>query len=442
MRTRLTTLYAFSALFVLLILAAVPVYAQGNSLVAFVNTGGQLIVGSADGSYRWIMTNPGEQLAEPVGFAWSPDASRLFFAVNAGGEASLRVGTIATQSLIEIGRVPASNLSGGVWRRDGGGVFVGYADTIALFDANGGGATPVITGQGAVRLISLYGDDRPNLQRPSSLSADGQYLLFQQADGRYAIYGLTTGSLFALPGTNDAAARSSGLWSSAAPLVATWGYQGSAILNVTYAPTGATVTLDSGRSAPITPLAWIPGSTALIYRDATGFARVTDLACLASSCAGNPLQTGVELAPATATDIQTESGFAFYRDGDGIYAVSLSCLNAGNCLSSASLLGINAAPGTVLHISGGTLAYTSYTADPNNPADRAVNVIDLACLGSGGCQPIPVVSGAVAGLVSPDGMAVVIEGAAGLNAFNLVTFNPAWLSDYSGGQLLLDAQWR
>lgn len=443
MLKRLTPLYVVCALIVLLMMVAVvPALAQSSSLVAFVNTGGQLIVGSADGAYRWILTNPGENLADPVGYAWSPDNSRLFFAVNLGGEVSLRVGTIASQGVLEIGRVPNNNLSGAVWNNNGAGVFVGAGDVIALYDANGGGATPIVSGQGAVRLISPNGDDRPNLQRPRSLSPDGQYLFFQQADGRYAVYGLTSGSFFALPGSNDATARSSGLWSSAAPLVAYWGYQGNAILNVTYAPTGATVTLDSGRTAPITPLAWIPGSTALIYRDATGFARAADLSCLTSSCGVNPLETGVELAPATATDIQTESGFAFYRDGDAIYALSLGCLNAANCLSSASPIGINAAPGTILHIAGGTLAYTSYSADPNNPADRAVNVIDLGCLNGGGCQPVPVASGAVAGLVSPDGTAVVIEGATGINAFNLVTFNPAWLSDYSGGQLLLDAQWR
>ena len=46
-----------------------PALAQSAPLVALVNSGGQLIVSSGDGSFRWIVTNPGETLVGD--FVWS-----------------------------------------------------------------------------------------------------------------------------------------------------------------------------------------------------------------------------------------------------------------------------------------------------------------------------------------------------------------------------------
>src|SRR5215470_6015853 len=107
-----------SLLFACLVLGGIaPVSAQGSANAAFINSSGQLIVSSGDGSYRWIVTNPGESLASPLGFTWSPDGRRLFFAVN-NGAVSLRIGDLASQSVAEIGQASGSAITGGQWTPD------------------------------------------------------------------------------------------------------------------------------------------------------------------------------------------------------------------------------------------------------------------------------------------------------------------------------------
>lgn len=437
-------------LFILLALfaLALPVGAQGaSSKAAFLNASGQLIVSSGDGSYRWIVTNPGEALADPIGFSWAPGGSRLFFALNQGGEVSLRSADINSQSVAEIGRLPNNALSGGQWTPDGGGVLVAAGDRIVLAQANGAGLIDVLTGQGAVRLITPYADDRPNLPRARSLSPDGRYLFYQGGDGRYTVRALDGSTSFALPAGNDAGAPQVGLWSDAAPLVAHWGYEGNSVIVVTHAPSGQSVTLDSGRAAPVNPLAWRPGTTQLIYRDATGFIRAADLGCLASGCGANPLANGVELAPASAADVQTDGTWVYFRDGDVIRAVNLGCVGAGNCAASAVTLGANAAPQTMLHVAARTLAYTAYAQDPNNLNDREVRIVNLNCLNDpASCAAQTFLGGAVAGLLSPDGGALIVEQAgSGMNILNLGTLASTYLSDLPGGSpgspLLMAARW-
>ncbi|MBC7811012.1 MAG: hypothetical protein H7175_07700, partial [Burkholderiales bacterium] len=273
-----------------------------------------------------------------------------------------------------------------------------------------------------------------------SVSNDGQYLFFwDSAQGRNFVQAVNGGAAVALPGTNDANARSNGLWSEAGPLVAYWGFEGGvSVLSATNAANGQTVTLNSGRSAPIAPVGWRPGTTQLVYRDATNFVRIADMGCLNGGCGSNPLETGVELLPATAGEIIVGRDWVYYRDGEQILAVNLGCAGSGNCAGSVSVLGANAAPQTLLDVGGNTLAYTAYTQDARNPGDREVRAINLGCLPS--CQPQPVAVGAVAGLVSSDGGYVTADaGGSGLNTVNLSNGSATNLS--GAGANLLKARW-
>jgi hypothetical protein len=295
-----------------------------------------------------------------------------------------------------------------------------------------------MSGQGAVAVNSPYATETPNLAPISSLSSDGRYVFFWRS-GRYALATVGSGSAFDLPSENDPGARRSGLWAGRSPLVAYWGFaNGNSALSVTNAANGQTITLDSGRSAPITPLAWRPGTTQLVYRNATNFVQIADVGCLESGCGANPLEQGTQLFPATATDVQIPSGdWAFFRDGETVQALNLSCINEGNCLEQAVTLGQNAAPSTWVHVAGNTLAYTAYTQDATNPNDREVRAVDLTCLGDPGtCQAIPLLLPAVAGLLSPNGMYLTVdEASGGLQVVQVSSLNLAYLSGSMGGAL-------
>lgn len=422
---------------ILILIAVVPLQAQGSALVAFVNGSGQLVVSSGDGTYRWIVTNPGEFLVDPVGYTWSPSGDRLFFAIDLGGEVSLRVGDVNSQSAVEIVRVPNNNLTGGEWA--GNGVIVGIGDRISYLDFSNGTASDLVSGQGTVGLLSPFANDHPNLPQTSSISPSGDYLFYQQGDGRYAVAALNGSNAFPLPGTNDANARLTGLWSDGSPLVAYWGFEGNSVLSVTDAGSGTTVTLDSGRATPITPLAWRDNTSQLLYRDGSGVVRLADVSCVFSGCGSNPLETGIELLPASATDVQTDGDWTFYQDGGTVYALWLGCADSGACAGTAIPLGTGAAPNTMIHEAGGILAYTGYNADPNNPSDRDVRLVSLGCLNSGGCAAQSVLGGAVAGLVAPDGGSVVVEQVGvGLNVLNLSNLGITYLSD---GGSLVSARW-
>ncbi len=425
-------------LIVFLLLTSISASAQGGApLIAFVNSSNQLVVSSADGAYRWIVTNPGETLLDPPGYHWSADGRQLFFAIRDGAEASLRIADAGSQTVREIGRT-AETITGGGWA--GGSMILASGSRIARYPADGSGAVDALVQDGG--LSFFVSGARPHLQDERSLSPDGRYALYLIASNRnYAAAALDGSATTVVPLTNEPNAVQSGLWADNAPLVAFWGYGATSNLAVANAATGATLLLDSGRSVPITPLAWRPGTTQLIYRDAGGFARIADVGCLLSGCADNPLQSGGELLPASAADVQTDGTWVYYRDGEQIQALNLGCVGSNNCLSSAVALGANAAPGTIMHVSGGRLAYTAYASDPNNPADRQVSVVDLVCLGNPAtCSATPVLSGATAGLVSPDGRYVVVEMAAGgLNVLDITSGATAYLSD--AGARLLSARW-
>ncbi len=352
-------------------------------LVAFVNSSGQLIVSSGDGGYRWIVTNPGEAVAGT--YVWSPRGDQLLFAVGSGGSASLRAANVSQQTIGEIGQV---------------------------------------------------GGD------PLSLSSDGSALFIQQSDGSYALQTINGGGVVTLPLSNDSGARYSGLWSDAAPLVAYWGFAGNSQLAVTNAATGATITLDSGRTAPITPLAWRLGSTQLVYRDASGFVRLADLACLQSSCGANPLDTGAALLPADVSDVHVAADWAYFRSGENIGAVDLGCAAANTCQNAPVVIAGNAAPQTTLSVGRTTLVYTAYTQNANDINDREVRLLDLNCLSNpASCAPQTVLGGAVAGAISADGRYAVVEQVdAGLSSLDLQNGAAAYLADK--GAPLAVARWQ
>ncbi len=357
--------------------------AQTNApLVALANSSGQLIVSSGDGGYRWIVTNPGEVVAGTT--VWSPRGDQLLFAVGSGGSASLRAANVSQQTISEIGQV--------------------------------GG-------------------------EPLSLSSDGSTLFIQQPDGSYALQAINGGAV-TLPLSNDLGAHYSGLWSDAAPLVAYWGFAGNSQLAVTNAASGATITLDSGRTAPITPLAWRPGTTQLVYRDASGFVRLADLACLQSNCGANPLETGAALLPAEVSDVHVTADWAYFRSGESIGAVNLGCAAANACQNAQVLIAGNAAPQTTLSVGRTTLVYTAYTRNANDINDREVRALDLNCLGNpASCAPQTVLSGAVAGAISADGRYAVVEQVnGGLSSLDLNTGAAAYLADK--GAALAGARWQ
>ena len=437
---------------ILLLMTALSANAQGDTpSIAFINSSNQLVVASGDGVTRWIVTNPGETLKSPLGFTWSPDGRSIFFAVDFGGVASLRVGDIASQSVIEIGQVGGA-LSGGEWTPDGSFILVASNNTLGLYPTNGGNPQGIFQASGNIVLISPFADSQPNLPPARSLSPDGNHVFFWQNDasqGNYAIYGLNSGTLINIPLVNDANVRQSGLWSDSSPLVAYWGFDGSSILQVTNAENGQTVSLNSGRSAPIEPLGWRPGIPQLIYRDVSNFVRIADVSCLSNGCSGNPLDGGVELLPATASDVQVSSrgDWVYYRDEEQIKAVNLSCTSNGSCLTSAVVLGDKAAQRTWLHVGGALLAYTAYVQDPTNPNDRETRVVNLTCLSNpSACQPVVISVQAVGGLVSPDGSYMTIDQAGnGLNVVYVPGSQFIFMSGSFGGQLgagLTFARWQ
>jgi len=431
---------AWVALCLLLIVLVTPAAAQGGVLVAFVNTSGQLIVSDNTGGYRWIVTNPGEYLVDPVGYSWSPDGQALFFAVDIGGVASLRFGDVNGMNTHEVGQVSTGGLSGGSWDSSSGGVIVS-ADNVIRYYGVGGDVFDIVGGQAGASVFSPYSDNRPNLPAASALSPDGRFLFYQQSDGRYAVMGLNGGGAFPLPGVNDPNTRQSGLWADGAPFVAYWGYEGNAILSVTNAENGQTVTLDSGRAAPITPILWRPGTTQLLYRGATGYVQAADVSCLFNGCGANPLDSGVQVLPPTAGEIQTDGSFVYYQDGTTVFALPFSCIDSTSC-GTGAVIGSNAAPGTLVSINNRLLAYTGYASNPNDVNDRVALFVALDGCQAGGCTAFTSIAGAQTGLVAPDGSTVVVDQVGvGMNAVNVFSGQSGYLSDSLGQQGLALARW-
>lgn len=282
-----------------LIFMTAPLGAQGNdALVAFANSAGQVIVSSGDGSFRWIVTNPGEFLAEPFGYAWADDGATLLIGVDQGGFVSLRAADVRSQRATEFAQV----------------------------------ASPLI-----------------------SVSPDQRYA-FHGSSGGYGLTDLNSGTTAALPLTADSSGGV-GLWSDSAPLVAYWGYQGNTALVVVNAQTGAALTLDSGRASPILPLAWRPGRAQLLFRNA-GEVRLADVSCLASGgCSNNPLESAVNLLPSGVNAVAVDSNNVYFQSGAVVGAVSFNC--TADCPASAQLIAADGASQGGIAAAGGRLVYTA-----------------------------------------------------------------------------------
>lgn len=389
-------------LLLIVLLLIIPMsQAQSDELLAFLNGSGQLVVSSGDGVTRWIVTNPGQVIDENLGFGWDADGN-LIFALN------------------------------------GYGILAGDPTTQAI--------NPV-EDTDAEKVAFLRGlSNRPNITQPNGMSADGQYA-FVWNSGRYFTVpvGTTSGYQLRLVGGNDD--QSSGLWSDVAPLVAYWGFNndvGGTALAVWNPENETDIVLDSGSTIPVPPIAWIDNATNLVYRDDAGDVRVANMDCLTSGCVDNPLETGVLLTPSSANHIQVTADHAYYVDNQTVYGVDLACLDADNCVDSRFVIGEKAVPLSMMHVSDGRLAYTSYASDPNNAIDRIVQLVDLNCVPD--CAPQAVLNGAIAGVLSPSGDFLMVDIVnEGLNILNISGGGLVYLTDTMGGQLgagLSTVAWR
>ena len=374
--------------------------AQSNSMLAFLNGSGQLVVSSGDGATRWIVTNPGQYVDDSLGFAWTAEGD-LTFALKGVG---LFSGEPRTQAIAPIESDDLANLS---------------------------------------HLRGLT--NRSNIIEPQGTSADGQYA-FVADSNRYFIVDLDTNGATQLPISGNGNAQSSGLWADNTPLVAYWGLDSnsSTALSVIHAPSQNMIVANSGNSIPMPPIAWIPNSTILVFRTATGDVQIADVGCVVNGCSDNPLASGTAVAPSSANHIQVTDSAIYYVDGEQVIGVDLSCVQANNCLASRFVIGDHVVPLSMIHASNNRLVYTSYASNANNAADRIVQFVDLTCTPN--CPPQAILNGAMAGLLSPsaDYLMVDIVGE-GLNILQLSKGNLVYLSDTMGGQLgagLNTARWQ
>ncbi len=412
----------------------------GVPLVALVNNSGQWVVASGDGAYRWIVTNPGEQLAPDVGYHWSPNGDMLFWGIQEGAQVRLLMGDIASMSAREVAVVDGL-VSGGEWI-DNSTVVIAAQNNLLALSVDGRTRT-LVTASSPISLRAVLSDS-PYTPAPKSY---GYGHVFYASGGGYFLYSMAQGQIIALPGTNEAQARNSGLWADNAPLLAYWGFDddGTSNLYVVGVESGTILNVDSGRSAPIFPLAWRANSTELIYRDGSNALRLADVGCAVRSCSDNPLAAGVAFLSATASEIQTTEDYAFYREDTVIYAVPFSCVASDSCLDSAVAVVGDAAPQTPYHVADGRLVYTAFRDDARNPNDRSVHIVDLACLNSGACEAVTLLPDAAAGLLSADGAYVVVDIIGqGMQTLNVDTLTLSYLSGSGGplGSSLSFARWQ
>lgn len=391
--------------FLLVAAVSANVSAQAAPLLAFVNTSGQLVISSGDGGFRWIVTNPGETLV--AGYEWAD--GRVVFAVYDGGAISLRAADPNAQSVIEIGRGAGSSIAfGGITQNS---AVVAFDGRLAIFALNGGGG-------GELGVTGTLAEQATN----------GGAIFFRGNDGNYAMIAPNGGSFTPLGFASDPNAPFISLWSGSLVAYADYGIGSS--LAVTDTNTSSTVRLDNTGSIPLLPLAWA-GST-LIYRGTSGTVLAADLSGINSGA--NPLASGVDFLPGSATEVQTDGRFAYFLDGENVGAVDLGCLNRGDCLNSVQIIGGQAAPETILDMSGRVLVYTGYTGNAYDLASRELRAVDLSCLG-GSCQPVSIAGGATAGYLAPDANYVSVQDVnGGISAMNLSGGGLGYLSD--GGDLL------
>jgi hypothetical protein len=378
--------------------------AQGNTpQLAYVNSGGQLVIASADGAARWVVTNPNEALVNSAALAWSPNGQQLFFAVNTGSGVSARAANIRSQSVTELGIVNG-NVSGGEWASNNNEVI--FNNSGGIVSATNGSANVLVAGG--------------QLTSGQALSQDGRFLFYHNGNG-YSLAAANGSNAATLPGRNDATAAGVGLWTDSGAVVAYWTYtnNGTAALNVTNAANGQTLTIDSGTSVPITPLAWLPNSQTLLYRSAAGVIAV-DASCVRNGCNDNPAQTAV--LPVTAANVTvTTSGVMIFTGNGAVFGVDVQCVRNGNCANNAVSAGSTASNARVV-AAGRIAAFTG--------ANGTVNALNLNCVSSGECSPTALgISGNVLS-IAPNGGHVIVSSGATMNVIDLS--NPAAVVALSG----------
>lgn len=340
---------------ILLFLFASLALAQRTVNLAYVNTGGQLVITDSNATSRWVVTNPGESLLADVNLAWAPNSDQLFFGVQAGGTSSLRVANPSSTTVAEIASVNGGVL-GGEWTPNGQAVLVGLNDGIYQLGANG-----------AARLIS-----NAQVTTGQLISPNGRFLFYYHGSG-FAVDTISGGNQVALPGRNNVIATGVGLWAPNSPFVAHWGFgdTGTSVLVVTNAASGDSVVLDSGSSVPVTPLVW--QAETLLFRGATGVQAI-NLACLANGCGSTP--SAVNILPVDAANVSIDGNVLVFSRAEQIFGANANCANNGDCASNAVQLGSLA--NTYLSVMDNTAAYTT--------TDGSIQAVNLSCVGSGGCN--------------------------------------------------------
>ncbi|MAU11537.1 MAG: hypothetical protein CL607_17065 [Anaerolineaceae bacterium] len=411
----------FRKLWILLLALAlvVPAQAQGAPLVAFTNSSGQLIVAGADGVTRWIVTNPGETIDPTLGYTWSPDGTRLFFAVDLGGGVSLRMGDPATMAVTEIGQA-AGDVSGGQWADNGTLVFGSDAAVPGTITLNGTVGSPYTQ---MARSLSPDGNN-------AILLFGGRDIALQRPDGSVNPLGPNTSELNAM-------------WSDTAPIVAFSGQTSDGTPNLmAFNVNNDQVAMLVGGSLPMEPIAWVPNSASLLYRDTTGTIRFADVACLQSTCSNNPLETGAQILPASAQNIAIAGNAVVYTEGTQLKGVPIACAQSNDCGTRTVIIDSQVTSRTGVFVAGNHVVYTGFTSDANNPSDRHVRALDASCIASGNCQPTPLVNGAIAGPLSDDGSAMVADIiGAGVHIVNLGDLSTLYLTDSGYSDVLATARW-
>lgn len=384
---------------VLVVLGLLPVAAAQDTdtpLLAFLNSSGQLVVASADGVTRWIVSNPGETIHPALGFSWSADGDLLFYAVQEDEDrVSLRIGDAATQSSAEVGSA-VEPVSGGEWV--GNFVRVVDATTDALYSLQG------ISQQreANAELLSPYALGDAHLAGVSSFS-EASNAIFAWQNGGYGL--LVDGNFRGLGIFNNRRSVRSGLWATSEPLVAYWGTvseTGASTLAVTNAETGAVALLSGNSSTPLQPILWLADNTVLIFRDASSQLRAADLACLLSSCALNPLEASVAFLPPSANDVQQiADGRVIFHEGENLLAIDPACIAEDTCLENMIVLAQQVAPRTFVDAVESRIAFTAYQNSATDPTDRRAVVLDADCPPEDNCVPFSVPN-ARAGFLSTD----------------------------------------
>ncbi len=371
--------FFISLLYMSLGLLLLPVQAQTATWVAFINSSGQLVAASADGNGRWIVTNPGETLHPQVGYAWSPEGDALFFAVQTSAGISLRIGDVNTQTAREIA-LENGALSGSDWTEWG------------------------------------------------ILIANDSALRFYQTDG----------SVAELPSSQVVTQISRVLWSDAALVAYSALDENNTSLLVVTATDGSSIRLSSGRSTPLTPVAWLEGTTQLLYYGADYQIQWADVGCVFSGCDTNPLENGIVVLPASAVEVQIGQDRLFFREDETIRGVRLACVATDTCLTDAFTLATTAVSEALLSLQGDMLVYTTYSQDAFNPSDRTIWWVDATCAPD--CVAQPLLTSAVNGALSPDGTLLIADIVGdGLYLITLADGRQLMLS--GSGAALMAARW-